>query len=587
MAQTFNVPNQNISFKLPEIGEVFKDTTGVVYKRTGDASIQTLSREAAAAGGLSNVNASALPAYNLGDVFSAISSIHNVPANAISKETSDTSIFANYAPPPITNEVFTSAASPTNPNARVITSNLKGVLPQRDAAGNVIAEATPSTGAIVPGAGFVNPNKPGPSGGPGVKLASQTTTTGLSAAPVYSPATLYSNQRIDALEKKITEDSAKLSAGIAAGGATAILSDLYKQFGIAGEQSLVNEYNRQILETSNRLKQLPDDIKNTLENVGISESQYNRIVVKETQKPLETLKGLMEQKGAAEDRINASLRFVGQFYDAGLKDQAAKLEAAKFDIETNKDMLESLISREEKYAELSLKEREVAVKEKKDILDAVLEERKRILTYADTAIKNGASQAVVNAILTQTSSEAAASSLAGSGFGDKPEASYKTEQVGSDVYQYQVTSSGQVVPGSAVKVIQGETKNGADDYNLAREIIELNPNASEDELTSGIMEKTKLSIGEVKTLLDSRGPVLDDDTLSTIGRELVKQNTGLFAGGDVQKAKDYINTSGKIDVNGKQVTLSSEQRKKIVEAIDTQYSGGERSFWQMLIPGGK
>lgn len=185
---------------------------------------------------------------------------------------------------------------------------------------------------------------------------------------------LIGNAQIRSLEDKLTEISSQIKSGIASGGATAIMEGLFKKFGVAEETTLLNDYNKQILETQQRLRKLPDDIKTTLSDVGVSEGQLNRLIVKETQKPLETLRDLMENRGAAQDRINQALKFVGLFGDAMMQDRAAQIEALKFDFETNKFMLGRLDDKQ------------------KELFALALEEQKRKLGLVNDLAKAGASE---------------------------------------------------------------------------------------------------------------------------------------------------------------------------------------------------
>ncbi len=215
-----------------------------------------------------------------------------------------------------------------------------------------------------------------------IQTGAQRTTTGVSptAPTVTGVGSLMQNTELAKLDKTISDISSRLSAGISAGGSTEILTGLFKQFGVSDEISLLNSYNQQILETQTRLRKIPEDLKTTLADVGVSESQLNRLILKETEKPQETLRNMMEQKGVAQDAINQSLRFVGLFSDAAMADKAAKLEALKFD----------LTQATSKYKELK--------DDQKNLVDKVLADQKDKLSLANSLLLKGASPDLIAAV---------------------------------------------------------------------------------------------------------------------------------------------------------------------------------------------
>ena len=218
------------------------------------------------------------------------------------------------------------------------------------------------------------------------------------SVPVSGVQGLTSSLQIATLEKNLQDTSAKIQAGIFT-GREALIGELFKKFGVEQETTIVNDLNKQILETQTRLRKLPEDIKVSLEDVGVNEAQLNRLILKESKGPTELLRDLLEQRGASQDRINQALKFVDIFTDAKIADEAAKIEAFKYDIETNKFFTERL-------DKLQLK-----------AIDATLNARKEILNTSETAFKNGAPTGVVSYIQSSSSEEEAQQRLAASGYG--------------------------------------------------------------------------------------------------------------------------------------------------------------------------
>ena len=273
---------------------------------------------------------------------------------------------------------------------------------------------------------------------------------------IVSPEALGSSVQITALENKINTQLDNLKAGLSTGGATQILSDLFTKFGVTEEQGLVKQYNQLILDQQNLLRKIPESIKLTLQDVGISEAQYNRLVLKETQKPLEVLRSLMEQKGIAQENINQSLRFVGLFSDAMLQDRAAKLEFAKYEIETNKDLLRDLRATELAiFREKAETERELTRENRADqrkLLELAINEQKddlkRIQNAADLALKNGADKDAYNYIISAQTGDEANVRLAEKGLAEKPTADYYITDENGQTVQYKKDASGAIIPSS-------------------------------------------------------------------------------------------------------------------------------------------
>lgn len=182
------------------------------------------------------------------------------------------------------------------------------------------------------------------------------TTPVTTQTPISGVSGLIANTKINDISQKMSDLSSRISAGLSSSSKTDILNELFRQYGIADQTSMLNQYNQQILEQQQRLKKIPEDLKNTLADVGVSESQLNRLITKESQKPLETLRDLMEQRGVAQDRINQSLNFVRMFSDAATQDQAAKIEALKFELTYDQGIYKNLTDDQKLVASQALED---------------------------------------------------------------------------------------------------------------------------------------------------------------------------------------------------------------------------------------
>jgi len=115
----------------------------------------------------------------------------------------------------------------------------------------------------------------------------------------------------------------------------------------------------------------------------------------------------------------------------------------------------------------------------------------------------------------------------------------------------------------------GETTETAD-WNWARELIDLNPDASYIELYNAIRENTKLEVSDVKSLLEEAGKepekeaevYLSDKQLREIAMSL------LISYGNKEDTIRAIE-HGVINLNKKMVDISPEQQEKIKNIIET------------------
>lgn len=195
-------------------------------------------------------------------------------------------------------------------------------------------------------------NLPGAGGAPAIP-----TTPAPPALPsVASPAELYASDRIKTLESKIDVLSADIQAGLETGGRTTLLGELFEQFGVTKERTIVEDLSALILAKTQALRKLPESLKKSLEDVGVTQSQYERLLLRESKPHEEILRDLLEQRGAAKERIGQALQFVGLFFDAEMKDRAAKLEAQKFALESMEGDYKDLRQDQREFLKIALNE---------------------------------------------------------------------------------------------------------------------------------------------------------------------------------------------------------------------------------------
>lgn len=166
-----------------------------------------------------------------------------------------------------------------------------------------------------------------------------------------------------------------------------ILQEEMDRRGITGQQTLLKELDTQITNQTKLLKDLPDNIRTTLQDVGVSQAQLDRLTVSESKKPTVLLTDLLTKRGALATDINTAVTWAGKFADTRVADQAAKLAALEWQVTQKKDEYKNLAD------------------DAQQIIMKSIDERKGIMDTALTAAKNGASAAVVDTILGSKSQE--------------------------------------------------------------------------------------------------------------------------------------------------------------------------------------
>lgn len=143
-----------------------------------------------------------------------------------------------------------------------------------------------------------------------------------------------------------------------------LLKEEFTRRGIETSTTLLNDLNKRILDQQKTLRDLPEDIQRSLEDVGVTQSQLNRAVAKETQGPLEVLRDLLEERGVLSSEINTAMNFAQAFANTRFEDSAVQLSILEFNLESEKGDLVDLED------------------EKKRLLKVIVDEQKEILSLA-------------------------------------------------------------------------------------------------------------------------------------------------------------------------------------------------------------
>lgn len=221
-----------------------------------------------------------------------------------------------------------------------------------------------------------------------------------------------------------------------------ILQDAMDSAGVTSGNSMLAELSQEITDQTTTLENLPDAIKNTLADVGVSQDQLTRLTAAETKGPTQALSDLMTKYNATQTEINTATSYAQKFADTKIAAQAAKLAALEWQVTTDKSEYDSLDA------------------DSKTIITAAIDDQKTIQTTALTAAQNGASADVVDAILS-SGSGAAAVAAAGSTL-VKPKATAATTSMTNDI----TTAGSSLETGVPSKGYNGRGADGYVDPNL-------------------------------------------------------------------------------------------------------------------------
>lgn len=164
-----------------------------------------------------------------------------------------------------------------------------------------------------------------------------------------------------------------------------ILKEEFARRGIEEKNSLLSELDKEILAQTRRLRNLPENIKQGLQDVGVTQGQLDRLVVAESRKPAELLRDLLENRNALANDIETATKFAEKFTGTILEDQAAKLAALQWQLDADQDDVKNLQD------------------EQKTMLSLAVNEQKSIMELALDAAKNGAPQSAIDQILASKS----------------------------------------------------------------------------------------------------------------------------------------------------------------------------------------
>lgn len=162
---------------------------------------------------------------------------------------------------------------------------------------------------------------------------------------------------------------------------TSILNDAIDSAGVTESRGILATLDKTIADQSATLAKLPDDIRTTLADVGVSQAQLERLVTAETKAPDAALKSLMTERNALSSEIDKATTFAEKFANTKIAGQAAKLAALEWQVTSAKGDYNTLST------------------DAKAVITQAVSDKKSIMTTALTAAKNGASADVVDAIL--------------------------------------------------------------------------------------------------------------------------------------------------------------------------------------------
>ncbi len=226
-----------------------------------------------------------------------------------------------------------------------------------------------------------------------------------------------------------------------------ILQSEMDRAGVTSQQSVLGQLDAQIAAQTKTLANLPDDIRSTLADAGVSQAQLDRLTAKETAGPTKALSDLMTSRNATATEIDKAMTFAKQFADTRIAAQAAKLSALEWQVTSDKGDYKNLSDEAQKT-----------------MMDAI-NERKGIMTAALDAAKNGAGSDVIDKILHSNSYDEAFNAA-----GDtlvKPKPTAATTAMTKELQNFSgMFETGYTSPNSALIHFNGRGTDGFVDPNL-------------------------------------------------------------------------------------------------------------------------
>ncbi|MCK6462883.1 MAG: hypothetical protein L6Q29_03655 [Candidatus Pacebacteria bacterium] len=252
------------------------------------------------------------------------------------------------------------------------------------------------------------------------------------------------------------------------------------------------------------------------------------------------------------------------------------LATARQNIINNYDTFTAAEKKRADAALLSLNEKDAFVARNKA-------EREQSYKIALEAVKNGLTD---NKLLTeiQNSTPEKALELAQPFLKEKvetPKPIIKDYEVGGKMVRDVIDSAtGKLISRTDLGIKPSGEDEKKDDYAKAEKFLIDNPAASYEELKNALLQNTKkLSISEIEAVLADKGITKDikpeqfftAENIKDISKELIK-----IYGEDAVKS---IETTGKININDKDVKLSKDQIKSLSEEIKKQQEEKVKKPW--------
>lgn len=177
--------------------------------------------------------------------------------------------------------------------------------------------------------------------------------------------------------------------------ATQILNEEYAARGITQKESLLTELDKTIQQSTTELKNLPDNVKTSMQDAGISQAQLDRLVAKESLKPTQALNELLQNRNALASEINTAMSFAEKFANTQMADQAAKLSALQWEATSANGTLKDLSAQKQSIITQ-------AVNERKTVMDLALKNPSAGIDTYNDSYDQAAAKVVANPTSTAT-----------------------------------------------------------------------------------------------------------------------------------------------------------------------------------------
>jgi hypothetical protein len=216
-------------------------------------------------------------------------------------------------------------------------------------------------------------------------------------------------------------------------------------------------------------------------------------------------------------------------------------------------------------------------KQKQDALDKAKQDTKDVNAVALEAAKNGADAVTLKNIM---GAKDQASAIAAAGSTLKPADTTSVVDAGGRKLLIDSKTGATIKDlGSSATTSDIKAQKVQEDYKKAGQFLTDNPNASDAEIRNALLQNTSLTATDITALMATRYQAVNATTLADTDLQAIA--TGLIQQTSPEEALAAI-TAGRLNINGKEIVLSDEQKQKLTDEVNKQGNSpsSQKPWWQ-------